>query len=43
VGVSLKSNTFYLRVRIAKTGVCNFSYSVDGKSFSNIGESFNAR
>jgi beta-xylosidase len=43
VGVPLKSNTFYLRVRVAKNAVCNFSYSVDGKTFSSIGESFNAR
>ncbi|MEK6281946.1 MAG: glycoside hydrolase 43 family protein [Acidobacteriota bacterium] len=43
VGISLTSNTFYLRVRVAKNAVSNFSYSVDGKSFSSVGESFNAR
>ena len=43
MAVPLKSNTFYLRVRVSKDAVCNFSYSVDGTSFSPLGEPFNAR
>ena len=39
----LKSNTFYLRVKVSKDAVCNFSYSTDGKSFLPVGERFTAR
>ncbi|HEY0320561.1 MAG TPA: glycoside hydrolase 43 family protein [Pyrinomonadaceae bacterium] len=42
-GESLKSNTFYLRVKVSNGAVCNFSYSVNGATFSPIGEPFNAR
>jgi beta-xylosidase len=42
-GVSVKSNTFYLRVKVTKTAVCNFSYSADGENFSPVGEPFTAR
>ena len=39
----LKSNTFYLRVKVSKNAVCNFSYSTDGTNFSTVGEPFTAR
>jgi beta-xylosidase len=42
-GVRLTSNNFYLRVRVGEDAVCSFSYSVDGKTFSPLGESFVAR
>jgi beta-xylosidase len=32
-----------LRVKIARGGVCQFSFSEDGKTFANIGEPFTAR
>jgi beta-xylosidase len=41
--IPLKSNTFYLRVNVAKNALCKFSYSADGKTFSPIGEPFTAR
>jgi beta-xylosidase len=43
VGLPLKSNTVYLRVKVSNGAVCNFSYSVDGKSFTPVGEPFTAR
>jgi beta-xylosidase len=39
----LKTNTFYLRVKVSKNALCNFSYSTDGNSFSPIGEPFTAK
>ena len=39
----LTGNNFYLRVRVEEEALCNFSYSVDGKTFSPLGESFSAR
>ena len=42
-GVSLKSNTFYLRVKVTKNALCNFSYSTDGTNFSSVGQPFTAR
>jgi len=41
--VALKSNTFYLRVKVAANAICTFSYSADGKTFVAIGEPFTAR
>jgi beta-xylosidase len=41
--LSLKVNTFYLRVKVSKNAVCNFSYSTDGTTFSPIGEPFTGR
>lgn len=38
----LPDSTAYLRVKMAD-GVCNFSYSLDGKKFKNIGKPFTAR
>lgn len=39
----LSSNDFYLRVNVRSGALCNFSYSLDGKSFTVIGEPFKAR
>ncbi|HEX8686853.1 MAG TPA: glycoside hydrolase, partial [Pyrinomonadaceae bacterium] len=39
----LKSNTFFLRVKVSGGAVCAFSYSEDGKSFRPVGEPFTAR
>jgi beta-xylosidase len=36
-------NTFYLRVKVTEGGVCNFSFSNDGKSFTSVGSPFTAR
>jgi beta-xylosidase len=53
--VSLAQPTIYLRVEVRQTkmvnseginepkGTCTFSYSLDGKDFSELGESFTAR
>ncbi|GAA4746566.1 glycoside hydrolase family 43 protein [Flavisolibacter ginsenosidimutans] len=40
--MKMNSPTVYLRVKIAKGGKCNFSYSLDGKSFTNTGDEFTA-
>ena len=42
-GVALKGNTFYLRVKVSKDAMCNFSYSNDGTTFLPVGEPFAAR
>src|SRR5205085_4075339 len=34
-GQPLKGNTFYLRVKVSKNAVCDFSYSTDGTNFSS--------
>lgn len=36
-------STVYLRVAVFPGAVCKFSYSYDGKSFSSVGGSFDAR
>lgn len=41
--VDLKSNTFYLRVRVEAGGICNFSYSENGKKFKPLGNAFQSR
>ena len=41
--LALKGNTFYLQVKVSKNAVCTFSYSSDGKTYSPVGEAFNAR
>lgn len=41
--VKLKSNTFYLQVKVSPGGMCNFLYSEDGKKFKSIGTAFKAR
>ncbi|MCM3905103.1 MAG: hypothetical protein ND866_25700, partial [Pyrinomonadaceae bacterium] len=42
-GVRLTGNNFFLRVRVGEEALCHFSYSVDGKTFSPLGEPFSAR
>jgi beta-xylosidase len=42
-GPGLKSNTFYLRVKVTAGKSCNFSYSADGVAFTPLGETFEAR
>lgn len=39
----LKSNTFYLQVKVSPGGMCNFLYSEDGVKFKAIGTAFKAR
>ena len=39
----LKSNTFYLQVKVKKGGICNFFYSEDGKKFTAVGTDFTAK
>ncbi len=41
--VELKSREFYLRVKVSKYAMCDFSFSADGKNFQKIGEQFKAR
>jgi beta-xylosidase len=42
-GVSVKSNTIYLRVRVPKDAVATFSASTDGSRFMPVGEPFATR
>lgn len=39
----LKSNTFYLQVKVKAGGICNFFYSEDGKKFTAVGTDFTAK
>ncbi|MEO6333644.1 MAG: hypothetical protein ABIO91_01555 [Pyrinomonadaceae bacterium] len=39
----LTSKTFYLRVKVVAGGMYSFSFSVDGKAFTNLGVPFKAR
>ena len=39
----LKSNEFYLRVKVTAGAMCSFSFSIDGKAFTNVGTPFKAR
>ena len=39
----ISKNEVYLRIQVKEKGLCAFSYSLDGKEFSTIGESFTAR
>jgi beta-xylosidase len=41
--VAVTGNTFYLRVKVSKNAVCNFSYSTDGVKFLPVGDTFTAR
>ncbi|WP_243349724.1 glycoside hydrolase 43 family protein [Parabacteroides sp. FAFU027] len=41
--VALKDKTVYLRVKMVKGGVCNYSYSLDNKKFTAIGKTFKAK
>lgn len=38
----IAAGDFYLRVKVVKDAVCTFSYSSDGKSFTDISETFKA-
>ncbi|HEU4389438.1 MAG TPA: glycoside hydrolase 43 family protein [Blastocatellia bacterium] len=42
-GTQVKANVFYLRVKVSDNAVCSFSYSMDGTSFTTLGEPFTAR
>ena len=35
--------TVYLQVKVRKGAVCTFAYSLDGKKYTTVGESFTAR
>ncbi|HEY0051073.1 MAG TPA: glycoside hydrolase 43 family protein [Pyrinomonadaceae bacterium] len=39
----LNEKTFYLRVKVSKGAMCSFSFSADGKNFTNAGVPFKAR
>ncbi len=41
--VELKGKEFYLRVKVSKDAMCNFSFSADGRNFQTVGEVFKAR
>ena len=41
--IELKSGEFYLRVKVEKGAICEFSFSADNKNFQKIGEKFKAR
>lgn len=41
--IKLKSNTFYLQVKVKAGGICNFFYSEDGKKFTAVGTDFTAK
>lgn len=42
-GPELASNTVYFRVRVKKGAECQFSYSVEGNLYTNLGPVFKAR
>jgi beta-xylosidase len=39
----LNEKTFYLRVKVTKGAMCSFSFSADGKNYTNVGVPFKAR
>ena len=39
----LNEKTFYLRVKVSEGAMCQFSFSIDGKTFTNAGVPFKAR
>jgi len=41
--VRLSNNNLYLRVSVSEDALCRFSYGLDGKNFSPLGQSFKAR
>ena len=43
VPFALNSNAFYLRVKVSKGALCSFSFSLDNKTFTNVGIPFKAR
>ena len=42
-GDKINSTDIYLRVKVTKGGICEFSYSEDGKAYKNFGEKLVAR
>jgi beta-xylosidase len=42
-GVKLSQTGFWLRVKIDEGAIVNFSYSLDGRTFTPIGKAFKAR
>jgi len=42
-GVDLKTSAIYLRIMVDPGAECRFSYSIDGRQFTEIGEPFKAR
>ena len=42
-GLKLDNSTFWLRVRVEENAVCNFSFSVNGRTYTPAGQQFNAR
>jgi hypothetical protein len=43
VPYQLNEKTFYLRVKVEKGALCQFSFSTDGAKFTNLGVPFKAR
>ena len=41
--VTLKDPTMYLRVTVKLSSICMFSYSADGREFTDLGKSFRAK
>lgn len=41
--VNLTDSTLYVRVKVSPDSKCQFSYSIDGKKFKNLGKEFTAR
>lgn len=42
-GKEVKTGEIYLRVKVSKDAICEFSYSEDGRKFTAVGEPFKAR
>lgn len=42
VATKINSGELYFRLSVAKGGICNFSFSDDGKTFNDVGEKFTA-
>ena len=38
----ISDSTIYFRVSVTKGAVCHFSYSTDGRNFTDVGEPFTA-
>ena len=43
VPIEMETRDFYLRVKVEKGAICNFSFSADNKTFQTIGMPFKAR
>jgi beta-xylosidase len=41
--VAIDKTTIFFRVKVSKGGKCRFSYSQNGKTFTNMGQEFTAR